>query len=204
MIFDKLTMKIINNEKKLIDLNNSESTAFAVDIITEYCVHNKTHIIQIVKSSIVALLLMIIMIFSWINMYKHQVVINMDYDLLVAIDHILLTICSIYALYYLISSGKITVLLVDVYNSINHLGSLSKLHKEINSIDPDELKTNKSKELFSQAINQVVNLSELKTAYLIADHLSYANEYVSFNRVRNFMNKLVVCYVALTSFLIYI
>lgn len=199
MIFDKLTMKIINKEKNLNELTNSESADFAVNIINEYSINPGKYISQIIKSYAITIFLMIIMIYSWWNMYSNHIEIDVRYDLLVAIDHILLAMCSIYALYYLISSGKISILIVDIYRSINHLCKLSTIKKEITNTMKDV-----EKKSLSDAIRKVINISEIKVAYLIADHLSYASEYISFNKVRNVMNKIFVSYIALTSFLIYI
>lgn len=199
MIFDKLTMKIINKEKNLNELTNSESADFAVNIIKEYSINPGKYISQIIKSYAITIILMIIMIYSWWNIYSNHIEIDVRYDLLVAIDHILLAMCSIYALYYLISSGKISILIVDIYRSINHLCKLSTIKKEITNTMKDV-----EKKSLSDAIRKVINISEIKVAYLIADHLSYASEYISFNKVRNVMNKIFVSYIALTSFLIYI
>lgn len=199
MIFDKLTMKIINKEKNLNELTNSESADFAVNIINEYCINPGKYVSQMIKSYAITIFLMIIMIYSWWNMYSNHIEIDVRYDLLVAIYHILLAMCSIYALYYLISSGKISILIVDIYRSINHLCKLSIINKEIDNA----MKDDKNKSL-SDAVRKVIDVSEIKVAYLIADHLSYASEYISFNKVRNVMNKIFVSYIALTSFLIYI
>lgn len=199
MIFDKLTMKIINNEKKLKDLTNRESVDFAIDLIHEYCINPGKYLSQIIKSYATTIFLMGIIIFSWWNVYSNYIEIDMRYDLLVAIDHILLVLCSIYALYYLVSSGKISLLIADVYESINQLGKLTVIHREITNIT----KNNKI-ESASEAIGKVIDISEMKAAYLIADHLSYASEYTSFDKVRNVMNKIFVSYIALTVFLIYI
>lgn len=202
--FDDVTMQIIKKEKKASDFNDAQLIQYAADLAKDYCNNDRKYKLQILWSYIYSIFLMGMIIFSWWNMYKHQIILNTDFPLLTAVTNILLGACSIYAIYYLITSGKISLLIVDVFNSIRQLGRLGEIREEIDNIIPEKFWDMESYETTVKVVKKLNNTSFDKTISLIIAHVSYAGETIAFDDHRNIMDKLVISYIALFVFLAFI